>query len=51
MTHSERAHNCLRDANKVCSDHPWTIVYLLVQAVVFALLDVSQAIEDAGRER
>lgn len=51
MTHSERSQDALRQAAALCDQHPWTIVSLLVRAVVFALLAVSVAIESAGHER
>lgn len=45
MSYSSQACRSLNDAKKVCEDHPWNIVLLLVQAAVFALLAVSVAIE------
>lgn len=51
MSYSARASKSLSQAELICTDHPWTIVLLIAQAVVCALLAVSVAIESLPNER
>lgn len=51
MSYSARACQSLKTAEPISVNHPWSIVFLLAQAVVFALLAVSVAIESLPNER
>lgn len=50
MTHSERSQESLRQVEPLCRSHPYTIVWGLSVAVVFALLAIAVAIEALNRE-